>query len=138
MTTVQGDGFDLKFEDGVIVGIYGKILTPEITAKVYAEGTKIVKSVGVENVRGLLLDFRAVERFIAGNLPTAQSESYRLNARYSLDHIPVALIVETPMQEQMVRVSLRSTPGQERKRIVRTDDDAWTFITQWHKDKSDE
>ncbi|GAB4321493.1 MAG: hypothetical protein Kow00117_10670 [Phototrophicales bacterium] len=136
MTTIinleNGAKAEIDEENNIIIGTYGEILTADMTAQVYITGLRFVQKIGAENLRGIIFDFRQVKRFSRDNLPAAQSESYRANRNDTLEHIPVAMIVETPVQEQMVRISMQSTPGKHRKRIVRSREEGYAFITEWH------
>ena len=122
-------------EKQIIFGSYGQVITEQSTANGYHAWGKIIQAVGVENVRGAVLDFRPVERWEKGNVSVAQGQSYRINTKLDLSRMPMAMIVRTAFQEQMVRFSMKATPGEERKRIVHSMEEALAFIASFHVDK---
>lgn len=135
ITSIEGDGFSVQFDGqtGIMMGVYDEVLTAEATASLYVKGAKLAQEVGLDNIRGMVFDFRRVKRFDKKNMATAQRESYRANSRLDMSHIPVALLVETPLQETTVRISAQVTPDQDRKQIVHTLEEASAFIDAWHK-----
>ena len=119
---------------GYLHGKYGEVVNGEIAALVYMRGIGLVKPHGgIPAVKGCIFDFRQVERFERDNLAQVQRESYRLNSKVSLDHVPVALLVETKVQEQTIRISQQITPEQHRKRIVKSVTEAHNFFKEWHE-----
>jgi len=50
-----------------------------------------------------------------------------------MNHVAVALIVSTLLQENMVRVAMKITPQEHRKRIVKSEEAARAFIDEWHQ-----
>ena len=50
-----------------------------------------------------------------------------------MSHIPVALITGTPLQTEWVRVTMKIMPDQDRKRVVKTMDEAIAFIDEFHQ-----
>ena len=138
ITLEDGSSAELNRESNVMIGTYAEVLTGDMTARVYIAGLRFVHEIGVENLRGIIFDFRKVQRFSRDNLPAAQSESYRANRNLSLDHVPIAMVVETPIQEQMVRISMQSTPGQNRKRIVHTIEEGYAFIDAFNQQSEEE
>ncbi len=134
MRKIQGDGFSLQFdpETGIMRAAYSHYVTANSVAALYQAGMQIVTEFGIESIRGLILDFRQVARFHRENLFTVQSESYRLNSAVPMDDLPVSVIVATPLQQQIVRTSLNTTPGRDRKRMVETLEEALAFIADWH------
>lgn len=111
-------------------------LTSEITAQVYSGIMKLLGTVGAEAIRGGIFDFRQVKRFHYGNVSTVQRSSTSLNVNYDMSHIAVALIVDGIQQEHTVRVSMRVTPQEHRKRIVRSEEEALAFIEEFHKKRT--
>jgi hypothetical protein len=120
-------------ENGIVHVIYRGMLSPDITAQVYKWMAESVQHLDVTQIRGGIYDFRQVKDFNNGNLSTAHRESRNFNVKVDVSSIPAALLVETFLQEQMVKVSMQITPGQDRKRIVKTMDDAVAFIDQFRK-----
>ncbi len=120
-------------ETGIVHVTYRGVLSPDITAQVYKWMMESVQHLDVKDIIGGIYDFREVRDFNKGNLATAHRESRNFNVKVDVSSIPAALIVETLFQEQMVKVSMQLTPGQDRKRIVKSMDDAVEFIKQFRK-----
>lgn len=120
-------------ETGIVYVIYRGVLSPDVTAQVYKWMAESVQQMDIKLVRGGIYDFREVTDFNKGNLATANRESRSFNTKVDVSSIPAALIVSTLFQEQMVKVSMQITPGQDRKRIVKSMDDAVAFIKQFQK-----
>ena len=66
---------------------------------------QLLTEIDVKSVRGLVIDFRRVERFDKGNMAAVQRESHTLNHKFDLTYLPVALVVDTPLQEQIVSIT---------------------------------
>jgi hypothetical protein len=66
------------------------------------------------------------------NLTSAQRQSQQFNTKADVSNHPVALLVDTFMQEQILQVELKISPQQDRKRIVRSEDEAYAFIASFH------
>jgi hypothetical protein len=115
----------------VLFVVYGEVLTPEITAKVYEWVNNTSTPIEIQESRGSIYDFRTVKHFSLGNLPTVQQKSRDLNRKDDLSHHPVALLVDNFYQESMVKTAMQMTPGQERKRIVHSMEAAHTFIDEF-------
>jgi hypothetical protein len=120
-------------ETGIVYVIYRGVLSPDVTAQMYKWMMESVQQLDVKDIRGGIYDFRLVTDFNKGNLATANRESRSFNVKVDVSSVPAALIVNTLFQEQMVKVSMQITPGQERKRIVKSMDDAVAFIKQFQK-----
>jgi hypothetical protein len=90
----------------------------------------------VKNTLGSVYDFRGVRQFASSNISTATQQSIQANRRLDLDHIPVALITETPLQTQWVRTTMKIMPAQHRKRIVNSMDEAYTFFEEFHSQRA--
>lgn len=112
--------------------VYQSEVTPQVTKEVYSWTADLAQKVPPGTVRGAIYDFRATTQFVAANISTVQRESRTLNSKVNMSNIPVALIVTTLMQEQMVRVGMKITPEENRKRIVKSEEEALSFIQQWH------
>jgi hypothetical protein len=100
------------------------------------DSIKIITEVGVENIRGIVMDFRRVERFDKGNMATVQRESYNIKNRFDLSRIPVALVVDTPLQEQIVDFTAKVTPDRHLKQLVYSVAEAHTYFDEWHHQQS--
>jgi hypothetical protein len=111
--------------------IYPVQITPEITAKMYAWSTILAARYDPSSLSSLY-DFRAVKDFGSGTITTVRGESSQINQQHDLSRHPVALVVETHLQEQMVRTVMNITSGQKRKKIVRTIEEAHAFFIKFH------
>jgi hypothetical protein len=120
-------------EQQIVHVTYRGILTPTITAGVYAWISSLSETFDIEHVRGSVYDFRAVTNFAIGNLAATQAHSYRLNEEIDLRNHPVALLVHNIYQRAMVKAALNLTPQQERKRLVHSMEGALSFIEHWHE-----
>ncbi len=120
-------------ETGIVCIIYRNILNATTTMQTYAWIAKATETFSVDALRGAIFDFRQVETFDHSNLNTTRSESRRVNDELDFSHVPVALIVETAYQESFVRMSMKITPQQDRKRVVHSMDGALHFIKKWHQ-----
>jgi hypothetical protein len=110
---------------------YYGIINPLVTSEVYANLASTIGVVGIETVRGSLYDFRHVTDFDNSNLNAVRRTSSNMNVNYDMSHIAVALIVGTTMQDSMVRMSMKITPQEERKRIVRSFAEAYRFVDEF-------
>lgn len=122
----------LDLDQGVAYVIYRGELRAESTIAVYKWINSLVGLVEPEQVRGSIYDFRAVTHFHRSNVHAIQKESHRVNIRFDTSRMPVALIVAQPFQEYAVRVAMRITPDEHRKRIVRSEAEALAFFGGWH------
>lgn len=112
---------------------YRQVSNPTIARAFYQWLYQLADSIGIEHVCGGIIDFRKVNIFEQGNVKAAQKESLSANRTLDMSHIPVALVVETMLQEQMVRISSNLTKQTHRMRIVRSDKEALDFITEWNQ-----
>jgi len=134
---IEAEQFSAYYDEQerILFVTYSGIVTPDVTAQFYSW---LIQSLAerpeiVETARGSVYDFRKVARFENKNLTAAQRESQNLNQRFDLTSIPVALIVGSMYQEQLLRVTMQIQPGQERKRIVRSVDEARAFFAEFHR-----
>lgn len=123
----------LDLADGVAYIVYRGELKSDATVTVYKWINSLVGLVEPEKVRGSIYDFRAVTHFHRSNVHAIQKESHTVNLRFDTSRLPVALIVAKPFQEYAVRVAMRITPDEHRKRIVRSEAEALAFFTGWHQ-----
>lgn len=135
MVSVEEQGYAIDFDSktGVLTATYGEILNGRYTAEVYSACLNILADEGVENVRGVIFDFRQVKVSEKDNLRTAQSSSYRANKKVDMSNLPVALVATSPLQQAIVKVSVKVGADQHRKRIVSTSEEALAFFTEWHE-----
>jgi hypothetical protein len=134
MQSFKGDNYIARYDEtnNIIYGIYGEIVTPEATTGLYSAIAALFASVDIKTVRGLVMDFRRVDRFDKGNMATVQRESYAINNQFDLSHVPVALVVDTALQEQIVDFTTKVTPDRDRKQIVYSIAEAFTYFDEWH------
>jgi uncharacterized protein YggU (UPF0235/DUF167 family) len=123
-------------EQRILYVTYLNELTPEITGQVYNYIGSLLQSIGAEAILGGIFDFRQVKKFHSSNVSTVQRTSTNLNVNYDMSHIAVALIANGLQQENTVRISMRVTPQEHRKRIVNSVEDAMAFITEFHKKRT--
>ncbi len=126
--------FDLETHIAYIA--YRGVLHADVTVQVYDWLDAVYDEVGLENVHGQVFDFSAVEMFDPGNLKVARRTSSRANMKQDTSHIPVGLIVSTPIHEETLRTDMRILPENTRKKIVWSMEAALEFIETWHKEKS--
>ncbi|RMG83054.1 MAG: hypothetical protein D6712_13680 [Chloroflexi bacterium] len=108
-------------------------MTADLTIRVYRWIAELAKIISPQDVHGGIFDFRDVTNFESYSLSTVMNESRKLNMKMDFSHVPVALIVSSGLQEQMVRVVMKVTPQDHRKAIVHSEEEAWTFIEEWNK-----
>ncbi len=85
----------------------------------------------LDNIRGGIFDFTAVSKFDASNTRTILQTSYTAHRTLDLEHIPMALIASNYYQEHMLRITAAMTPHATHKRVVKTLDEALSFIDSW-------
>jgi hypothetical protein len=112
---------------------YRGSLGADVTVQVYNWIDELVKAVGLETVQGEIFDFQNVSEFKEENLQMARKTSKRMNIRLDMSQLPVALIVKTFYQEEILRGAMQVTPEHQRKRIVRTEEEALAFIDEWNR-----
>ncbi|MDX2076299.1 MAG: hypothetical protein SFZ02_07695 [bacterium] len=112
---------------------YRGLVTAQVTRDVYAWiGRLIVGAGGNINIAlGSIYDFRDVAQFDSLTLSTTQRSSQAVNRDTQLRYHPVALIVSTPFQREYVRLTMKVSPQEDRKKIVETIEDAEEFIVQF-------
>jgi hypothetical protein len=121
-------------EQMILHVVYKGILTPDTTAQFYRWLGGVIqrRPQDVVRAKGSIYDFRAVTGFDSRNLTSAQRQSQQFNTKADVSSHPVALLVDTFMQEQILRVELKISPQQDRKRIVHSEDEAYRFIASFH------
>jgi hypothetical protein len=132
----ESDPFSAWYDEQtqILHVVYKGVLTPDVTAQVYKWLGEVIQQHPQEatRARGSIYDFRQVTGFDSRNLTSAQRQSQQFNAKVDLGNHPVALLVDTLMQEQILRVELKISPGQDRKRIVHSEGEALAFIASFH------
>jgi hypothetical protein len=114
---------------------YSGILSPEVTNQFYGWLIPTMQNNPhlVTEARGSIYDFRQVKDFKSGNMTTARKQSQNASQSGELKNHPVALLVETPLQERMVSVMMKLTEQTDRKQLVYSVEEAQDYITEWHK-----
>ncbi len=100
--------------------------------------SELIEVVGTKALYGEVFDFREVKHFTVENLITAQKRSRRMNIMLNTQDFPVAMVVGNAMQEEILRGPMRIVIGNQRKRIVRSMDDAHAFLDEWHAENDAE
>ena len=133
------DEFEARIdaESTIMTVTYRCTLSPELTTGFYKWMMGVAQDYPelVTATRGSIFDFRQVTEFVSSNLSTVRRESKKAGQDRDLQNHPVALVVETLMQEKMVGLTMKLTEGQNRKRIVRSMDEAQGFISKWHAER---
>lgn len=119
-------------ERNIPIVTYRSTLTPTVTAAAYEWLRELLDNIDASMVHGCIFDFRQVKAFQVGNTQSARQESSGLNQKYDLSRIPVALLVDTLYQEEMVIQSMRFNPQQNRLKILRDEAAAHDFFTAFH------
>jgi hypothetical protein len=138
MQTIKGENYIVRFDDekSVVYGIYGTQATGETTARIHMSVLKFVREIGSENIYGLIFDMRRIEEFSRDNFASMQRESFNIDKKFDMSHIPVAFVVDTQMQEQFARMLIGATSGHDRKYIVYSLAEAFMFFEEWHSENS--
>jgi hypothetical protein len=134
-------GASYDAEKGLLFVTYRGVMTPDVTVAFYRWLGELLKTASPEDLmkaRGSIYDFRQVKQFAASNISTAQRQSQQVNHAADMSHIPVALITETSLQTEWVRVTMKIMPDQDRKRVVKSMEDAIGFIDNFHAKRAPE
>src|SRR5262245_42856881 len=109
----------------VLMVVYHVTISSQATAELYAWIQKITENATPEDMTiGGIFDFRQVKEWNPGTLSSVQRRSTDLNRKVDTSSYPVALLVSNLYQEQLVKAVMKSTPGQDRKKIVRSMEEA--------------
>ena len=119
-------------ESRIVRVAYSGSLGSDVTVEVYAWLDGLVKEIGVDSINGQIFDFSNVTEFQESNLQTARKASKKMNIRIDTSKIPVALVVGTFYQEEILRGSMQISPDHVRKRIVKSEEEAMAFIEEWN------
>ncbi len=121
-------------EDARIVYVtYRGSLGEAVNVQVYDWLDRLLKSVDLKTVYGEIFDFQKVSEFQTDNLEAARKSSKRVNLKRNVSQLPVALVVGNAYQHQILEIAMRVTPDHQRKRIVRSQAEALTFLEEWNK-----
>jgi hypothetical protein len=118
-------------DTGIGTVTYHETLTPQITAEAYHWFIDHAELVAL--IKGWIFDFRQVQKFEQGNFQAIKRESRETRQEVDISHIPVALIVGTLYQEQMVKVASKITGQEKRIQLVYTEEEALKFFREWQK-----
>jgi|SRR5579859_1874299 len=123
----------------VVFVVYSGHLTAAITTKVYDWMTDLLEKelVKPSQISGTIFDFQKVTDMEDSNTVIAQEQSEKLNKKFDLSTIPVALIVGYNDLRGKLQGILDRSPQPERKRIVLSIDEAFEFLKQF-KQQSDQ
>jgi hypothetical protein len=110
---------------------YHGLLTAEASVAVYNWLADINTQEGV--LYGEVFDFRDVLEFMPDNLMEARKKSRRRNMHSEMHHMPVAMIVKDFYQEEILRGPMQNVPENQRKTIVRSEEEGLEFFRQWHE-----
>lgn len=121
-------------ETSILHVVYKGVLTPDVTTQMYRWLGDLIqrRPADVVQAKGSIYDFRQVTGFDSRNLTSAQRQSQQFNNKIDMTNHPVALLVDTLMQEQILRVELKISPQQDRKRVVHSEAEALDFIASFH------
>lgn len=111
--------------------LYYGIVTAQTTIDVYSRMFGNMDSISIESVKAGIFDFRHVSGFDNSNTRTVQQKSGTINRSYDMSRVAVPLIVGNFHQQQMVHVAMKVSPQEERKKIVFSEDEAYTFINEF-------
>jgi len=134
---LKTEQIEAEFDDirGFLLVKYHGELSSDITKQFYGwlMGEMQANPEKVSEARGSIYDFRDVTDFGMDNLSATQQSSKQVSKQADVTNHPVALIVNDVYQEGMVKLSMQVTEQQERKRIVKSVDEAVAFIQSWYK-----
>jgi hypothetical protein len=111
-------------------------LNPDVTNQFYAWLLPMLQKQPhlVTEARGSIYDFRGVTDFKSSNMTTARKHSQTATQQnMELKKHPVALLVESQLQERMVSVMMVLTRQSDRKKLVYSLAEAEQYISDWHK-----
>jgi hypothetical protein len=109
-------------------------VTPAVTAEFYHWLGEVIKKhpEKVVTARGSVYDFRSVTEIANSNVSSTARQSDQVNHQMDLHNHPVAIIIKDVAQGAVLTVTMKLTGQQDRKRIVKTEAEALTFIDDFH------
>ncbi|MDX2137184.1 MAG: hypothetical protein SF123_03745 [Chloroflexota bacterium] len=125
-------------EDTRILRIaYHGVMSPAVTAEFYQWLGSVIKQypAKVVTARGSIYDFRAVTEFANSNISSTQRQSQHVNQQVDLQDHPVAIIAKDALQTALLSATMKITGQQDRKRIVRNEQEAVSFIEAFHRQR---
>ncbi|GAB5492824.1 MAG: hypothetical protein Phog2KO_30390 [Phototrophicaceae bacterium] len=134
ITSLNLDNASAEYaEDSKIAFIkYSGVLTAEESTAVYNWLADLVETVGLTDIYGEVFDFREVTEFAPDNLMEARRNSRRYNMRNRVHDLPVAMIISSFFQEEILRGPMQNVEENKRKAIVWEMEDAINFLDNWH------
>lgn len=117
---------------------YRGVLTAEESTAVYDWLGTLIEAVGIDGVYGEIFDFRDVTEFEPDNLMQARRNSRRHNLRNDGRRLPVAMIVSSFVQEEILRGPMQNVEQNTRKTIVWKEAEALAFLKQWNESQEEE
>lgn len=111
---------------------YRGVLTAEESTAIYEWLADLMDAVGVAGVYGQVFDFREVTEFEPDNLMQARKKSRRHNLRNNGRKLPVAMVVSSFIQEEILRGPMQNVEENTRKTIVWKMEEAVQFLHDWH------
>jgi hypothetical protein len=140
--TLETDTISARYDanEKVLYVVYRGIMTPDVTTTYYAWALELVKSdpTLLRTAYGSVYDFRQVKQFAASNIGTAVQQSQQANTQFDVSHIPIALLTETPLQTEWVRLTNQLMPGQDHKQLVKSIEEAHVFFKEFHAKRAQE
>ncbi len=113
--------------------VYSGHLTAATTTKVYEWMTELLdkEHINPMHVSGALFDFQKVTDMEEANGVIAQGESQKLNQKFDLHAIPVAIIVGYNDLRGKLQEIVDRSPQPERKSLVLNIEEAFEFLKQF-------
>lgn len=91
--------------------------------------------VGARPIQGVIFDLRKVVRFKRDNLYTTAEQSQLLRQHTDNSHCPIAMLVSTYYQEQMVQVMMLTATDANLRQIVYSEEDALHYVNQGYAEQ---
>lgn len=111
---------------------YKGLLDGTSSTGVYEWLADLTQEIGFDTLYGEIFDFRVVQEFLPDNLMEARRKSRRYNLKNPVKQLPVAMIVSSHYQEEILRGPMQNVEENKRKAIVWTMDEAHEFLDLWH------
>lgn len=86
------------------------------------------ETIGSHPIAGVIFDLRKVVRFKRDNLYTTAEQSQQLRQQTDNRHCPIAMIVATYYQEQMVQVMMLTATDANMRQVVYSEEDALYYV----------
>jgi hypothetical protein len=121
---------------GIIHAAFLGELLPEISAMAYKMSNEFLQKYGTERYRGVITDFRQVTVFPNANTTVTRNQSKQINAKMDLTNFPIALLVDTYMQEKIVWMVAEINGTAYRSKIVRSLEEGFEFIDDYRSQQN--